>query len=313
MGSLAEQKIPVINFKEEHLKPGSDSWISALKQVRYGFEEYGCLEIVCDQFPFELHNSIFDAAEDVFNLPKETKMQKTSTRPGKIGYIAGLPELPLYESIALDSATTLEEVEYFTNIMWPAGNNSFRDSVHSFSKRIEVLHEMVTRMVFENYGVEGLFNSFWEKRFYVCRFFKYKAPHQTNESEVGIGAHTDSTFLSILHQHQVKGLQIKTKDGQWIDVKPKPSSLFVIAGDVLKVWSNDRVRSCEHQVMVSEDKIRYSAGLFTFIKGVMQVPEELIDDEYPLRYKPFDHAEYNRYLLSEDRDKNCPINAFCGI
>lgn len=89
-------------------------------------------------------------------------------------------------------------------------------------------------MVFENFGLDqGLFDSLRESTFYSCRFFKCRA-RQRNETDVGLGAHSDYSFITILHQ-QVKGLQFKTKDGQWIDFKPSSSSFIVLAGDALMI------------------------------------------------------------------------------
>lgn len=63
-----------------------------------------------------------------------------------------------------------------------------------------------------------------------------------------------------------------------------------------------------------ENTERYSVGLFTLIKGVIHVPEELVDDEHPLRYKPFDHFSYNRFFLTKEaRNSASRIKAFCGI
>ena len=96
-------------------------------------------------------------------------------------------------------------------------------------------------MIFENYGIEGLFDHLNESTFYLLRFFKYRACDQIRDVETnnfGLGAHTDSSFISILHQHQVKGLQVLTKDGQRADVKPSVSSFLVLAGDLLKVYDS---------------------------------------------------------------------------
>ncbi|PON89435.1 Isopenicillin N synthase [Trema orientale] len=314
MESETVHKIPVINFSEENLKPGSDSWILVSKQIRYGLEEYGCFEIVHENFPLQLHKSIFDAAKEVFDLPKETKMQKTSDSPVSLNYVAPNPTAPLYENIAIYSPNTLEGAESFTSVMWPKGNNNFRETVYSFSKRLKELYETTTRMVFESYGVEGLFDSYRNSSFYMLRFLNYRA-RQTNDTNVGLVDHTDSSFITILHQIEVQGLQIKTKDCQWIDVKPSASSFIVIAGDALKAWSNDRIRACEHRVIInSEKKERYSVGLFTLIKGVIHVPKELVTDDYPLRYKPFDNLAFSRFYLTEEAKKlACRIKTFCGI
>ena len=100
---------------------------------------------------------------------------------------------------------------------------------------MEEISEIVTRMVFDSYGVERLsFESHMESATYLLRCFKYRTK-QEDENDLGLQAHTDRTFTSILHQDQVNGLQIKAKDCQWIDVQPSGSSFVVLAGDALMV------------------------------------------------------------------------------
>ena len=54
-----------------------------------------------------------------------------------------------------------------------------------------------------------------------------------DESNVGVNSHTDSTFITILHQ-RVDGLEVKLKDGEWFGIDASP--LFcVIAGDAFMV------------------------------------------------------------------------------
>lgn len=96
------------------------------------------------------------------------------------------------------------------------------------------LDEMVTKMVFEVYGVERLYESHMASTTYLLRCFKYRT-RQLNETDMGIHPHKDKTFTSILHQNEINGLQIKTKDGQWIDVEPSPSTFLVMAGDAFMV------------------------------------------------------------------------------
>lgn len=50
----------------------------------------------------------------------------------------------------------------------------------------------------------------------------------------GLMPHTDSDFLTVLHQDQVGGLQL-VKDGKWIAVKPNPDALIVNIGDLFQV------------------------------------------------------------------------------
>ncbi|XP_062088573.1 probable 2-oxoglutarate-dependent dioxygenase AOP1 [Humulus lupulus] len=317
MGS--QIKIPVLDFTEKNLKPGSDSWVLACEKIRYGLEEYGCFEMVYDnddKVPLQLYNSIFSAAQDLFDLPIETKKKKVSDRPG-CGYIGQIPIIPLYESMEVDNPTTFQNVEYFTNTMWPQGNEIFRESVLSFSKPVVELYEMATRMVFDSFGIGRYHRSHMESTSYGLRFFKFRT-RQTNDTEVGVPIHTDKTFITLLKQNQVDGLQIRTKDNHdhYVDVKPNFSSIMFIAGDALMAWSNGKIRACEHRVMVKEEEkaARYSIGLFSFVNGVMHIPEELVDDEWPLQYKPFDHFHFLRFYFMEGGTASaCPIKDYCAV
>ncbi|GLJ41974.1 hypothetical protein SUGI_0868990 [Cryptomeria japonica] len=61
--------------------------------------------------------------------------------------------------------------------------------------------------------------------------------------------HIDISFFSILYQDNEGGLQIHSKQGEWLNVKPLPNSFVVNVGDTLKVWSNSRYNSGEHRVV----------------------------------------------------------------
>jgi len=65
---------------------------------------------------------------------------------------------------------------------------------------------------------------------------------------------------------------------------------------------------------VSGETDRYSLGMFAFNNGTLQVPEELIDHQHPLMYKPFDHLGLLRFYRTDTGYKSeCPIKAYCGI
>jgi hypothetical protein len=99
---------------------------------------------------------------------------------------------------------------------------------------VSELEQMVVRMVFESYGVYQHHDSHKESTTYLFRMMKYRGPEK-NEANVGCDAHTDKSFITVLHQNQVSGLEVKSKDGQWMGFKPSPSSFIVMAGDALLV------------------------------------------------------------------------------
>ena len=108
------------------------------------------------------------------------------------------------------------------------------ESTDSYVKLMAELDKMVTKMVFENYGVGDYYDSHMESTTHSFGIIKYNEPQKTGTNS-GLGIHTDKHFTTILHQNRVKGLEIKTKDDEWIDFDPSPSSFIFLAGDGLQV------------------------------------------------------------------------------
>lgn len=126
MGSTTlDHKLPTIEFSKEKLKPGTESWSKACKQVMAALEEYGSFVALYDVLTPDVHGAVFEALEEVFNLPTETKIQNKSTKP-LYGYVGQIPAIPLYESMGFEGANTSEGIQNFVQVMWPHGNNSFR-------------------------------------------------------------------------------------------------------------------------------------------------------------------------------------------
>ncbi|PON89431.1 Oxoglutarate/iron-dependent dioxygenase [Trema orientale] len=311
MGSAVEPRLPVLNFSKETLNPGSESWELARKDVQRAFEEYGCF-IVLYEMSSEFRSTLFGALEELFDLPTETKMKNKYEKPLN-GYVGQNPVVPLHESLGIDNATTKEGTQFFTNLMWPHGNDRFSESAHSFAQVAAEIDEIVTRMIFESYGVEKYYESYAGSITYLLRVLKHKAP-QGDDPQLGFVAHTDKSFTTVLYQDQNNALEVETKNGDWIKVELSPSSFVVFAGDALMAWSNDRIVSPSHRVVVSGKEDRYTLAQFSFGDGMVEVPKELVDEEHPLKYKPFSHLGLLGFYAENAYKKlKCPIKAYCGV
>ncbi|KAA8541836.1 hypothetical protein F0562_022988 [Nyssa sinensis] len=220
-------KLPIIDFSEENLKPGSISWLSTSKEVQCALEEYGCFVAVYKQFPLQLHHAMIHALEELMDLPLETKVQNDDSL---IRYFQPGPTMPLIKGFRLKNPTTLEATQRFTDVMWPTGHDSFCETALSFAKLISKLHQMVLRMVFESYGVEKHYESHIASTTYHMGLVRYRPPAM-DEINVGRTAHTDKGIINILDQNLVKALEIELKDGNWMTFEPAPSHFVVFAGD----------------------------------------------------------------------------------
>lgn len=88
------------------------------------------------------------------------------------------------------------------------------------------------RMVFDSYGVEDKQSEC--SMFYLARFMKYRAP-MGDEGAIALPPHSDKSFLGVLDDNNVKGLEVKMRNGEWIHYEPTPSTLLVLAGEPLMV------------------------------------------------------------------------------
>ena len=87
-------------------------------------------------------------------------------------------------------------------------------------------------------------------------------PIDYGADEYGIAPHTDSTFLTLLAQNPVPGLQIRTQAGAWIDAPVIPKAFVVNTGDILNRWTNGRFLSTPHRAFNKSDRRRYAIPFF---------------------------------------------------
>ncbi|OWM82292.1 hypothetical protein CDL15_Pgr001866 [Punica granatum] len=192
--------------------------------------------------------------QELFDLPLETKTRNVAKKLFH-GYVGQHPHIPLYESMGIDDADVQEKVDELVSSLWPQGHPTFSKTIQSYAEKLSTLDHIVRRMILESLGVEKYLEEHLNSTYYFLRITKYKGP-QTPETEVGLPTHTDQNLLTILYQNQINGLEVLTKNGEWISVKPSPESFIVIAGESLYAWSNGRIHSAKHRVMMSGSETR---------------------------------------------------------
>ncbi|EEF43925.1 gibberellin 2-beta-dioxygenase 8 isoform X3 [Ricinus communis] len=110
----------------------------------------------------------------------------------------------------------------------------------------------------------------------------------------GLMPHTDSDFLTILHQDQVGGLQL-VKDRKWFAVKPNPEALIINIGDLFQAWSNDVYKSVQHRVVTNPGVERFSTAYFF----CPSYDTEIESGCEPSVYKKFSFQEYREQVQKD--------------
>lgn len=64
------------------------------------------------------------------------------------------------------------------------------------------------------------------------------------------------------------------------------------------------------------DVARYSIGLFSVQKDgyIIEAPKEMVDEEHPLLFKPYDNVKFLDFFYSEaGLISPNPLKAYCGV
>ncbi|UWR20915.1 isopenicillin N synthase family oxygenase [Sulfitobacter sp. S190] len=133
------------------------------------------------------------------------------------------------------------------------------------------------------------------------RLLHYVRQKQTiNHQSVNMGAHTDYECLTLLHTRN-EGLQVMTKQDQWVDVPLDRSALVVNIGDMLEAWSNGQFRSTPHRVLNLSPE-RYSLPYFvaTNYDTVIKPFEQTLKQGQSSMYKPIRAGAHLERMLMRD-------------
>ena len=211
-----------------------------------------------------------DAARRFFALPADEKAKiDNRNSPAFRGYIrlgaentAGLPDYREQiefgvEAEALDAASLADpDVPPYRCLvgpnLWPDASAcpGFKPAVLHFLEEMEQLSRRLMELLAISLELPRDYfePTFGDEPNVQMKIARYPPAPQNQEgaSEVGsfgVGAHTDSGYLSILLQDDVGGLQVQNGDGEWIDAPPVPGCMIVNLGEMLQLCTRWGVSS----------------------------------------------------------------------
>ncbi|KAI8935931.1 hypothetical protein NX059_007438 [Plenodomus lindquistii] len=89
-------------------------------------------------------------------------------------------------------------------------------------------------------------------------------PPQTSDSDVGIGAHTDFCWFTLVCQSRTAypALEVLNANGMWVPVHSEPNTFVVNVADFLKMVTGGTWQSTVHRVRNTGGEERYSMPFF---------------------------------------------------
>jgi isopenicillin N synthase-like dioxygenase len=178
---------------------------------------------------------------------------------------------------------------------WPAFQPGLREACNSY---FEACHRIAWRMMRAFAVALNIDEDYFARKIGkpVSRGAAVYYPSQPpalGEEQFGVAPHTDYGCLTLVYQANVGGLEVYSRDRQWVLAHRIEGTFVVNVGDLLARWTNDRFRSTPHRVVNRSGEERLSLAVFVDPDNDTVIDPVCRPGEAPL-YPPVACGEYIR-------------------
>ncbi|KAJ0043835.1 hypothetical protein Pint_17172 [Pistacia integerrima] len=308
-------ELPVLDISQ----PLSTSKLSALSAA---CKEWGFFYITNHGVSKDLYRKLHSLSNHLFNLPYETKVKVgpfSSIKTYTPHFIAS----PFFESFRVSGPDFSSSAQSSVEALLKEPNSDFSETLKEYGRKMTELSKAIVQVVLMSLG-KDFQKKFYESEFSKChgylRIINYSPPENVVEKQVeGLGMHTDMSCVTIVYQDEIGGLQVRSKEGTWMDINSCEDTLVVNIGDLMHAWSNGRLRSSEHRVVLKRNANRFSLAFFWCFEDEKNIsaPDEVVGEEDNRVYKTFICKDYLRFRESSEKGKfekvGFTVKQFAGI
>ncbi len=271
------RKVPTLSLKD-YTEADHKNQDAFRENLVYGLKEYGFIILTDHNVNTSLLDKAYDLSAQFFSLPDETKNSYISVKgKGQRGYTpfgtehakdAEVQDLKEFWHVGRELSPGHRFANYYPENIWPEKDvegftqcfselytqldQTGRILLEALTKSLEVPSDYFAKMVDDG-------NS-------ILRLLHY--PPLADDVDprcVRAAAHEDINLITILVAATQSGLQLKDRDGTWLDVETEKNNLIVDAGDMLSRICNEVIPATTHRVINPQDgenNHRYSMPFF---------------------------------------------------
>lgn len=258
------------------------------------------------------------ATKDFFALPEDVKRRHhVAGGAGQRGYIpfgveaakgADKVDLKEFWHVGRELSDDHRYRAYMPPNVWSAEVATFREDVYGLYAALDALGlELLESIALFLELPRDFFRASVRDGNSVLRLLHYP-PTPPKPEGVRAEAHEDINVITLLLGAEEAGLELLTREGEWLEVNPPEGALVVNVGDMLQRLTNDRLRSTTHRVVNPAPERahlpRYSIPFFLHFAPdyLIKTLPSCVDAEHPNRYPaPITAQEFLLERLREIR------------
>jgi isopenicillin N synthase-like dioxygenase len=276
---LAANEIPILDLGP-FLAGATGALDAVATQLYRASTEVGFYYLKNHGVPESLINQTFSESSRFHALPLEQK-QGLKLDKNKIGYLevgssvtrhsplAGQAKPNLYSAFCLrhdlapDDPRVLAGKPFRAPNRWPEELPGFRANVMTYCRALEDLALRLLPIFARSLDLPlDFFENAFRTPLLNMQLNHYEHQADFDGTQFGLAPHTDRTFITILCQAKIPGLEIRTADERWVVAPVLPGHFLVNTGDLLRLWTNEVFLSTPHRVINSSNVDRDSIPFF---------------------------------------------------
>jgi isopenicillin N synthase-like dioxygenase len=307
--------IPVVDLSE--FLNGDEARKKAFaNDLGKAYEEVGFVAVKNHGIPDDLIADLYKYVQQFFALPADVKLKyEKKELAGQRGYTSfgrehakgfdapDLKEFFQYGQTVEDNDPVKEEYPQNVSVdevpqLSPTLLNAYRN--------FEISGKALLQAIAIYLGLdEHYFDEFVHNGNSILRAIHYPPISSEPKSAIRAEQHEDINLITLLVGASADGLQILTKQNEWVGVTSLPEQIVVNVGDMLQRLTNNKLRSTTHRVVNPPRELwgtsRYSIPFFLHPKGTMSLAclEGCVNDQNPKAFKDATAGEYLDERLRE--------------
>lgn len=307
--------IPVVDLNH-FIKGTKEEKVQFAATLGQAFEEVGFVSVKNHGIPEDLINNLYATVKAFFSLSEsEKRSYEIQGLAGQRGYTSfgkehakgsdapDLKEFFQYGQIIEEGVVSPEPYPANVRVSTPVDFNTY---FHQAYRAFEVSGAALLSAIAIHLH---LGETYFDEHIYlgnsILRAIHYPPILHEPKSAIRAEQHEDINLITLLVGASADGLEILSKEGEWLPVKAGPGEIVVNVGDMLQRLTNDRLKSTTHRVVNPPREMwnssRFSIPFFLHPRSNMSLAclSSCISTDYPKLYEDYTAGYYLDERLRE--------------